>query len=114
MISGFVTASIGFRRLGGKLAYLDHLGAGKPRQHFLHPRIGLGGALALVFLHLVLRTQRRRSGFVGARHGPAPPGPLLWSAREIVDRGSGPPPSPRALTPPAFAAYQTHIDVQSA
>src|SRR6266851_3072948 len=53
------TASIGFRRLGGKLAYLDNLGAGKSRQHLLHPGIGFGGALALALLQFVLRPQRR-------------------------------------------------------
>ena len=46
------TVSIGFRRLGGKLAHFDDLGAGKSRQHLLHPRIGFGGALALVLLRL--------------------------------------------------------------
>src|SRR5258706_16414344 len=35
-----VTASIGIRRLGGKLAHLDDLGAGKSRQHLLYPRVG--------------------------------------------------------------------------
>src|SRR5258708_3090556 len=54
-LGSVITASIGFRRLGGKLAHLDDLGAGKSRQHLLHPRIGLGGALALVLLYLVLR-----------------------------------------------------------
>src|SRR5947199_3465983 len=80
-----VTASIGFRRLGGKLAHLDHLGAGKPRQHFPDARIGFGGALALVPLLFGLRAQRRLAGFVGDDHGPAPAGPLLELSRQVVD-----------------------------
>src|SRR5438105_10013796 len=80
------TASNGFRRLGGKLAHLDHPGSGKARQHLLDPRIGFGGEFALVLLYFVLRTQRRLSRFVGHDHGPAPSGPLLTLTREIVDQ----------------------------
>src|SRR5258705_12886012 len=80
--------SIGFRRLGGKLAHLDDLGAGKPRQHFLHTRIGFRGPRMLVPGVFVLRAQRRLSGLVRDDHGPAPPGPLFQLAREIVDQRS--------------------------
>src|SRR5581483_1223532 len=52
-------AGIGLRRLGGKLAHLDHLGAGKARQHLLHARVGLGGALALAFFDQALLAQGR-------------------------------------------------------
>src|SRR4030088_886788 len=103
------TASIGFRRLGGKLAHLDHLGAGKSRQHFLHPWIGFGGALALIFLQIVLRTQRRLSSIVGHDHGPAPSGPLFQFSREIVDQRPRGAALQRALEPSVFDADQADI-----
>jgi len=43
-------------------------------------------AFALAFLGVDLRTQGRLAGFVGHDHGPAPAGPLLELAREIVDQ----------------------------
>src|SRR6202021_3201154 len=49
-LGGVFNASIGLRRLGGKLAHLDNPGAGKARQHLFHARIGLGGAFGAVSL----------------------------------------------------------------
>src|SRR4051794_22853091 len=68
-LAGVLADRIGLRRLGGKLAHFDHLGAGKPRQHFLHARIGFGSARVFVLGMFVLRAQRRLSGFVGHDHG---------------------------------------------
>src|ERR1700744_5697746 len=78
-------ACVGFRRLGGKLAHLDHLGAGEACQHFLHTRIGFGGAFALAFLDQTLLAQGRLPGLVGDDHGPAPAGPQFELAGKFVD-----------------------------
>src|SRR6202048_1821798 len=111
-LSEVFTTSMGFRRLGGKLAHLDHLGTRKSRQHLLHPRIGFGGALALVPYHFVLRAQRRLPGFVGDDHGPAPSGPLLQLAREIVDQRPCRAALQRDFEPPVLDADQPDIGLE--
>src|SRR5947209_10931267 len=87
IFSAVFADNIGFRRLGGKLAYFDHLGAGEKCHHLLHARIGFGGPLALVFRNLPLRAQGRLSRLVGDDHGPALSRPLLELAGEIVNQG---------------------------
>src|ERR1700732_2962169 len=111
-LSEVFTTSMGFRRLGGKLAHLDHLGTWKSRQHLLHPRIGFGGALALVPYHFVLRAQRRLPGFVGDDHGPAPSGPLLQLAREVVDQRPCRAALQREFEPSVLEADQPDIGFQ--
>src|SRR5258708_23201203 len=69
-VLGSVFLNMGFRRLGGKLAHLDHLGTGKARQPLLHPRIRFLGALALAPLDFDLRARRRLRILLAHDHGP--------------------------------------------
>src|SRR6476646_2635585 len=74
------------RRQGRRSASACPRAAGKPGQHLFYPWIGYGGALALALLDFHLGAQRRLSRLVGYDHGPAPAGPLLEFAREIIDQ----------------------------
>jgi len=87
------------------------LAPGNRAQHLLDPRIGFGGALTLVFLNFVLRTQRRLSGLVGYNHGPAAVRFHCSSLREkIVDqRPARRLRLQRKLEPPIFDADQADV-----
>jgi len=77
-------ASVGLVVCSSAFHWLDRERALRQVVKVLKP----GGALALILRYFVLRTQRRLAGFIGHDHGPAPSGPLLELAGEIVDQGA--------------------------
>ena len=66
----------------GKLAHLDHLGAGKPRQHLLHPWIGFVGASRWLFCTVRSANAPSLPGAHWTRSSSAA-GPLLQPARQF-------------------------------
>ena len=82
-LGGVFLDNIGFRRLGGKPSHLDDLGAGKPRQHLLHTRVGGTLQLTIVIQGTVNGTSLGDFGY--RLHAPVPALAAFASALTYFD-----------------------------
>src|SRR5262249_49062669 len=102
-------------RLGGlrfRLPDGHDLGAGKPRQHALHHRMGLDATLEFLAASVKWRPHRRLAGLRRDRHHPAPPGQRREPPAEIADQRPGGARLQRDLQLAVFEAHQTYVSLK--